>query len=63
MYFWDVGGFRRLGNGDGGREVLAVLVIIGLFVALYWLYQKVERVAEEFTRNLAHVVLDVHSSD
>lgn len=58
-YFESPGGLRRI---DGGREILVLLVVIGLFVALYWLYRKIEEYAERATRMAAHIVLDIRES-
>lgn len=49
--------FRRI---EGSREVVAVLVVIGLLIALYWLYNRLEEYATRVTRMAAHIVLDIN---
>eukprot|EP01048_Picozoa_sp_COSAG05_P003151 COSAG05_NODE_141_length_16655_cov_22.580963_9_plen_68_part_00 len=46
------------GRGDGGKLVLAIVVAIGLLVALRWIYIKVQEYAATVARRTQDVVLD-----
>eukprot|EP00924_Labyrinthula_sp_SR-Ha-C_P010101 maker-scaffold_40-snap-gene-2.67-mRNA-1 protein AED:0.07 eAED:0.09 QI:0/0/0.33/0.66/1/1/3/822/313 len=64
FYFLDYAGIGTRGsNNDLGAVILIVVVIIGLSLALKWIYIKVSVVAERWSRNAAFIVLDVQRKD
>ena len=66
----DFAGYGRFGGGVGGggggdkagKIILVVLVVIGLCVALKWIYDRIERHAQRTVRQAQFVVLDVQAS-
>ena len=52
----------------GGRDVvsmvlLTIMVVAGLAVAFYWIYERLEDIARKTTRMAQSVVLDVQGAD
>ena len=57
-----------LGDRGGGRDVvsmilLGIMVLAGLAVAFYWIYERIEEVARKTTRMAQSVVLDVQGGE
>ena len=67
------GGFRMFGDfgfltrgerdNKAGSLLFGLMVIIGLAIALYWIYGRLERLAQRTTRYAQRVVLDAHTGD
>jgi len=54
--------FRSRGSDDANKVLVAIVVVIGLLVALRWIYSRVSEYAEYATRHAAHIVLDVRQA-
>ena len=57
-----------MGDRGGGRDVVSVvlltmMVLAGLAVAFYWIYERLEEIARKTTRMAQSVVLDVQAPD
>lgn len=53
----DLSGGNR-GGGDAQKVILAILVVIGLFLALRWIYERLQILAESAARRTQDVILD-----
>mmetsp|Transcript_5868 Transcript_5868/g.6748 ORF Transcript_5868/g.6748 Transcript_5868/m.6748 type:complete len:274 (+) Transcript_5868:13-834(+) len=62
LWFLDTGMFRSRGSDDANKVLVAIVVVIGLLVALRWIYSRVSEYAEYATRHAAHIVLDVRQA-
>jgi hypothetical protein len=55
---WGGGVVGGRGSGDSGKFILAIIVVIGLLVALHWIYGRVQEYAQAAARHSQDVVLD-----
>ena len=61
MFWWspNFGGGGR-SDGDLGKVLLVIVVVIGLCIALSWIYTRVAEYADRMARHAQHVVLDAY---
>lgn len=52
------GSWGSKGGGDAGKAILVILVVIGLLVALRWIYTRLQVLAERTARRTQDVILD-----
>ena len=52
------GGGARAGGGDGQKIIMIILVVVGLLVALRWIFVRLQILAESAARRTQDVILD-----
>ena len=60
IYFESIGMPRIDANDKAGKIILGVFVVVGLVLALVWIFGKVNKWADRAARQAQYVVLDAH---